>query len=71
MLMYSPRYEGFYGSIERVGKASVQTLFHQPLDAWPALGHLQRLCTMDPAARGPCDPDRAIQSRLARIDRRG
>lgn len=29
MLSYSPQYEGFYGSIERVGKASVQTLFYQ------------------------------------------
>jgi hypothetical protein len=27
--MYSPQYEGFYGSIERVGKGSVQTLFYQ------------------------------------------
>jgi len=29
MLMYSPQHEGLYGSIERVGKASVQTLFYQ------------------------------------------
>ncbi len=29
MLMYSPQYEGFYGSIERVGESSVQTLFYQ------------------------------------------
>lgn len=28
MVMISPQHEGFYGSIERVGNGSVQTLFH-------------------------------------------
>lgn len=28
MVMITPQYEGFYGSVERVGKGSVQTLFY-------------------------------------------
>jgi len=42
MLMYSPRYEGFYGSIERAGKSSIQTLFYHFLGfpIWPQDSYL-------------------------------
>jgi hypothetical protein len=42
MLMYSPRYEGFYGSIERAGKSSIQTLFYHFMGfpIWPQDSYL-------------------------------